>query len=40
MEFDSKQYAKYTESDLEKLSECVVELMEILKLGSGNIRTG
>lgn len=37
MEFDSKQYAKYTESDLEKLSERVVELMEILKLGSGNI---
>ncbi|QYI86615.1 hypothetical protein [Enterococcus phage SSsP-1] len=37
MEFDSKQYAKYTESDLVKLSERVVELMEILKLGSENI---
>lgn len=37
MEFDSKQYAKYTESDLVKLSERVVELMEILKLGSDNI---
>lgn len=37
MEFDSKQYAKYTENDLVKLSERVVELMEILKLGSENI---
>lgn len=31
MEFDSKQYAKYTESDLEKLSERVEELEEIIE---------